>query len=216
MREFQVVLGAVFLWSVHSFIINFPFSALKSACASRQLISLSNSKSSKQDVFSRSEFETCVNLGMLGWASGQPWVNGVLTVTFSSWLPRGSSELVTLRLSLPLGVDLEQNEDGWIRIQNISGYGSADGTNLRIGDVIRAVTAREKKMAYPMGNVMFGGIGKPQLVTSFKPCEVYTPLQDVIDAILSHAITSSDGSHPDVTMTEPGDVTLIVERPRLS
>jgi hypothetical protein len=157
------------------------------------------------------EFEATINLGLLGWADGQSYVNGQLTVNFVPWLPSRSSKLETITLPLPLGIELEQSEeDGMIRIINLSGTGSADGSNVRIGDILRALTAREKRMVYPQGNVALGGIGRPQLVTSFLPLKKGVPLDLVLDAIMSNQEINS--SSDDLNLRRPGLITLIVER----
>jgi hypothetical protein len=133
-------------------------------------------------------------------------------VTFKSVLRTGTSSLVTVALPLPLGLDLEQDDaSGIISVVAVSGSGSADGDNVKVGDIVRAVTAREKRMAYPQGQVALGGIGRPQLVTSFVPCPVGIPLDVVLDAVSSNADTAA--SHPDPLMTQPGLVTLLLERP---
>ena len=52
-----------------------------------------------------------INLGLLGWAGGQAYVNGELKVSFSPWLPPGTSDCVSCRLPLPLGMTIEQSDE---------------------------------------------------------------------------------------------------------
>jgi hypothetical protein len=109
-------------------------------------------------------------------------------------------------------MDLEEDETtGRIVITGISGTGSADGKNVRVGDILRAVTAREKRMAYPEGNVVLGGIGRPQMVTSFVPIDKNVDFGTVLEAIKSNILTSD--SSPDPAMRTPGEVTMLLERP---
>ena len=130
----------------------------------------------------------------------------------TSTMPAGKSSLETVKLPLPLGIDLEQSpEDGLIKVVGISGSGSADGKNVQVGDVLRGVTAREKRMAYPGSQVAMGGIGQPQLVTSFIPCKRSIELDYVLEAIGSMRTTAN--SHPDPAMLEEGEATLLLERP---
>ena len=125
---------------------------------------------------------------------------------------RGESELVNVKLQLPLGMDLEEEEmTGRIVVTGISGTGSADGKNVQVGDILRAVTAREKRMAYPEGNVVLGGIGRPQMVTSFVPIDKNVDFGTVLEAIKSNMLTSD--SSPDIAMRTPGEITMLLERP---
>ena len=157
-----------------------------------------------------------INLGMLGWAGDQAYVNGELKVSFSPWLPQGQSDCVSCRLALPLGMDIEQSdEDGMCRIVGITGQGSAasNGNNVRVGDIVRAVTSRAKHMVYPQAQVVLGGIGRPQLVTTFLPIERRpTALDALLDGIRSNLEVSP--SSDDFGLREPGMVQLVLERPR--
>jgi hypothetical protein len=111
-------------------------------------------------VNNKSVFNTNVNLGLLGWANDQPFVNGDMFVSMTSVLPNGKSELLKVQLPLPLGIDLEQSpKDGIIRVVSVSGKGSAKNTEetVKVGDILRAVTARVKKMSYPQQQVALGG-----------------------------------------------------------
>lgn len=158
-------------------------------------------------------FEVSINLGLLGWADGQTYVNGELTVNFNPWIASGSSKLVQERLPLPLGIDVEQSEeDGMIKITGIADQGSVttSGANVQIGDVLRALTAREKRMVYPRTNVALGGIGRPQLVTSFLPLKKGVPLDLVLAAMKSNLETNPTSDDP--YLRSPGEITLILER----
>lgn len=163
-------------------------------------------------INTKTEFEVSLELGLLGFVNDQPIVQGELNMKITSILPAGKSSIQTLSLPLPLGLDLEQSpEDGLIKVVDISGTASADGENIQIGDILRGVTAREKRMAYPGFQVAMGGIGKPQLVTSFIPCKRGIDLEYVLQAIGSMKTTAT--SHPDPAMFEEGKATLVLERP---
>lgn len=82
--------------------------------------------------------------------------------------------------------------------------------SLKIGDILRGLTAREQKMGYPFGNVALGGIGRPQLVTTFIPVKRGDDFDMILDKIASHNDLSD--SNPDPAMSLPGQVTFIVER----
>ena len=87
--------------------------------------------------FAREIFETQVTLGMLGFANGQTYVNGILTVKFKSLLPRGQSKLLNVQLPLPLGMDLEENvTEGLITCTGVNEGGSAKGV-IQAGDILR-------------------------------------------------------------------------------
>ena len=88
-------------------------------------------------IFFADVFETQVHLGMLGFANGQTYVNGILTVKFKSLLPRGESKLLNVQLPLPLGMDLEENvSEGLITCTGVNEGGSALGV-IQAGDILR-------------------------------------------------------------------------------
>jgi len=164
-------------------------------------------------VNNKSVFNTNVNLGLLGWANDQPFVNGDMFVSMTSVLPNGKSELLKVQLPLPLGIDLEQSpKDGIIRVVSVSGKGSAKNTEetVKVGDILRAVTARVKKMSYPQQQVALGGIGRPQLATTILFCERRRDLDEILDGLASNLETAD--AHPDDAMRIPGIPTLLLER----
>jgi len=164
-------------------------------------------------INSKSVFEARVYLGLLGFANDQAIVNGELAVSMTSVLPSGKSILVTRQLPLPLGIELEQGDDGLIVVSSVSGKGSAarDASGLMVGDILRMVTGREKRMSYPQTNVSLGGIGRPQLVATAFFCERKKDISEILAAIASNNIVAS--SHPDPLMCKPGIITMLLERP---
>ena len=163
-------------------------------------------------INSKSVFEAKVYLGLLGFANDQAIVNGELTVQMTSVMPVGKSRLVQRQLPLPLGIDLEQGSDGLVKVVSVSGRGSAKTgeEGFLAGDILRMVTSREKRMAYPQGNVSLGGIGRPQLVTTAVFCERKRSLDDILAALASNLDVAD--SHPDPMMLKPGSPTLLLER----
>ncbi len=166
------------------------------------------------DIYGKFSRPVQIDLGMLGWAQGETYVNGELSVSFSPWLGQKKSSLETYKLELPLGIDIEQSdEDGICRIVGISGTGSANSAeNVKVGDMVRAITAREQHMVYPQAQVALGGIGRPQLVTTFLPIERRLDAFDkLMDGIRSNLEVSSNSD--DVRLREQGRVQLVLERP---
>ena len=164
------------------------------------------------DIYGKFSRPVQIDLGMLGWAQGEAYVNGELSVSFSPWLKKSSLE--TYKLELPLGIDIEQSdEDGICRIVGISGTGSANSAeNIKVGDMVRAITAREQHMVYPQAQVALGGIGRPQLVTTFLPVERRPDAFDkLMDGIRSNLEISSNSD--DAGLREQGRVQLVLERP---
>mmetsp|Transcript_33384 Transcript_33384/g.56044 ORF Transcript_33384/g.56044 Transcript_33384/m.56044 type:complete len:204 (-) Transcript_33384:189-800(-) len=168
------------------------------------------------DIYGSFSRPVSINLGMFGWAGGKAYINGELQVSFSPWLSKGTSQLVKVTLPLPLGMTIEQSdEDGCCRIIEISGTGSANSgstDNVRCGDIVRAITSREKKMVYPQAQVALGGIGRPELVTSFVPVE---RRPDALDQVLNGIVSNSEISpnSDDDSLRREGKVQLILERP---
>ena len=114
---------------------------------------------------------------------------------------------------MPLGIDLEQSpKDGIIRVMSVSGKGSAKNTEetIKVGDILRAITARVKKMSYPQQQVALGGIGRPQLATTIVFCERRRGLDEILDGLASNQETAD--AHPDDAMRVPGIPTLLLER----
>ena len=99
-----------------------------------------------------------------------------------------------------------------IVVTSVTGKGSAcaEDEGILPGDILRMVTAREKRMAYPQANVSLGGIGRPQLVTSAVFCERKLDIEYILAALASNLEVAS--AHPDALMLRPGVPTLLLER----
>ena len=81
---------------------------------------------------------------------------GPLEVTLQPVLPRGTSKLLCVRLDMPLGMLIEEapvpNEAALVRptVVELFPQGSAEPSGVRIGDIVRATTAVNMAMDYPV------------------------------------------------------------------
>lgn len=132
-----------------------------------------------------------------------------------------SSELLAVRLDMPLGLLLEEAEQGEVAeggssedadatskprappavvVVDLLG-GSAEGGGVRRGDLVRATTGVSMAMSYPAWQLILGGVGRPTLQKVMFPT-----LGQPFDAVLA-AITSNSRAQQG-----NGQVILLLER----
>lgn len=126
----------------------------------------------------------------------------------------GSSRLLVLRMSMPLGLLLEETAPGRFEAVETVPEGGAYG-KVQPGDILRATTCVRMAMSYPAWQVMLGGVGRPtaqkkllQLSPaadqSGGPAGGAVSFEEMMAAIQSNSQNSPGGN---------GQVILLVERP---
>lgn len=85
-------------------------------------------------------------------------------VDFPPRFTRGTSTVLAVRSVLPLGIILGESEDvpGAIGIDEIAPGGNAGAAGVKVGDLLRAVTACQVTMEQPTWQLIVGGIGQPK------------------------------------------------------
>ena len=117
------------------------------------------------------------------------------------------SSLLCVRLDLPLGMLLEQEEGegptaGAMVVGELLDDGSARAGGVLVGDLLRATTAVSMQMSYPTWQLMMGGVGRPQLQKILFPT-ASEPFEKVMAALGSNS-REQQGN---------GQVVLLIERP---
>lgn len=123
---------------------------------------------------------------------------GPLELSLSPLLPRGSSQLLCVRLDMPLGLLLEEDDADastdaarkaaddapprprLLSVAEVFDEGSAGAGGVRVGDLLRATTIVTMGMSYPTWQLMMGGVGKPALQKVLMPTSGQ-PFEKVID-----------------------------------
>ena len=117
-----------------------------------------------------------------------------------------ASSLLCVRLDMPLGMLLEEEETGALSGAMVVGEcleeGSAQAGGVREGDVLRATTACSMQMSYPTWQLMMGGVGQPRLQKILFAAQD-EPFEKVMAAIASN-MREQQGN---------GQVVLLLERP---
>mmetsp|Transcript_66223 Transcript_66223/g.181556 ORF Transcript_66223/g.181556 Transcript_66223/m.181556 type:complete len:238 (+) Transcript_66223:88-801(+) len=120
------------------------------------------------------------------------------------------SQLLCLRLDLPLGMLLEESEaadgrPGAPAVVELFDVGSAITSGVRKGDVVRATTACKMQMATPTWQLMLGGIGRPTMQKMIYVTDDQ-PFETVLAAISSNS-REQQGNGQIVLLLErrPGD-----------
>jgi len=131
---------------------------------------------------------------------------GPLEASFEPVLEQ--SQLLSVRLDLPLGMLLEEDEtrednaNPKIVVAELLEGGSARVGGLEVGDLLRATTAMSMAMSYPTWNLLLGGIGRPK----FQKVLLETagePFEKIMQALGSNSVNAGGN----------GQVILFVERP---
>jgi hypothetical protein len=125
----------------------------------------------------------------------------------------GASELLVLRMNMPLGLLIEENGPGEFEVAEVVAEGGAYG-RVQPGDILRATTCVRMAMSYPTWQVVLGGVGRPTsqkklLELSPRPADGAPPVlfEEMMGAIQSNSAASSGGN---------GQVIMLVERRRAS
>ena len=131
---------------------------------------------------------------------------GPLEASFTPVLPAGTSQLLCVRLNMPLGMLIEEAEEGEAAAGNpvvgeLLDDSSAAAGGVAEGDVIRATTGVIMGMSYPTWQLMMGGVGKPSLQKVLMPTSG-EPFEKTMAAIGSNA-QAQQGN---------GQVVLVLER----
>jgi len=131
---------------------------------------------------------------------------GPLEASFVPVLPDGTSQLLCVRLDMPLGMLIEEAEEGEAAAGNpvvgeLLEDSSAAAGGVAEGDVIRATTGVIMGMSYPTWQLMMGGVGKPSLQKVLMPTEG-EPFEKTMAAIGSNS-QAQQGN---------GQVVLVLER----
>lgn len=119
---------------------------------------------------------------------------------------RDASELVAVRLDLPMGLVLVQESEpetdaSPVVVEELLDGGSAREGGVLPGDVVRACSGCSMAMSYPAWQVMLGGVGRPTLQKVMVMCDG-KPLEYVLGAVGSNSVESGGN----------GQVILLLER----
>ena len=112
------------------------------------------------------------------------------------------TQLLCARLDMPLGLLLEEEQPGVVRVVELLDGGSAAAGGVQVGDALRAMTAVTMGMSYPTWQLMLGGVGTPQMQKKLIPVDVKLPFEQVMAALGSNA-REAQGN---------GQVILLLER----
>ena len=130
---------------------------------------------------------------------------GPLEASFEPLLKK-KSQLLSVRLDLPLGMLLEEDAAGesvvaTVVVAELLEGGSAREGGLQVGDLLRATTAMSMAMSYPTWNLLLGGVGRP----SFQKVLLTTegePFEKIMQALGSNSVEAGGN----------GQVVLFIER----
>lgn len=133
---------------------------------------------------------------------------GPLEASFEPLLPR--SELLCVRLDMPLGMVVEEAEDGIAKgnpfVADIADGSSADNGGVEVGDIVRATTSVIMGMEYPPWQLMLGGVGRPKLQKVLIPTQG-EPFDKVSAAIVSNS-RDAKGNGQVIFVLERGDIAV--------
>ena len=114
--------------------------------------------------------------------------DGPLEASFEPLLP--GSTLLCVRLDMPIGMLLEEAEEGAAAgsafVSELLPDSNAELGGLEVGDVVRATTAVSMQMSYPTWNLIAGGIGRPKLQKILFPTKG-EPFEKLMAAIGSNS-----------------------------
>ena len=114
------------------------------------------------------------------------------------------TQLLCARLDMPLGLLLEEDEPGVVRVLELLDGGSAASGGVRVGDALRGMTAVTMGMSYPTWQLMLGGVGTPRMQKRLIPVDEKLPFEQLMAALGSNA-REAQGN---------GQIILLLERPR--